>query len=99
MAEDDITTRVHALERGQAVHAAEILELRATDARFGALTKWALPLLLSLHLGANGWLAAEVRSLVALVSRIEERLSATDRRVETIEKWFPPPPAPIPGKE
>lgn len=90
--DDIIATRLHALERGQAIHAVELEQLRDTDARIGSLTKWALPILLSLHLAAHGWIANEVRALVSIVSRIEERMSATDQRVKRIEQILPSPP-------
>lgn len=85
---DALSMRLQTLERGHAVHGERIDQLERTDQRFGNLAKWALPIVLSLHLALNGYLASEIRALrplVEIAARMEERLSATDRRVERIE--------------
>ena len=89
---DDMQMRIHVLERGQAVQDEQIAQLEKTDQRYASFAKWALPIALTLLSGALTFQASEtraltneVRSLVSITARIEERLNSTDRRVERIE--------------
>ena len=89
---DDLHIRIQVLERGHDVHTERIDQLEAADQRFGSLVKWSLPLAVTVFCALLAFWAAEVRSLsrevrvlVGIAARIDERLNNTERRVNRIE--------------